>query len=88
MVFDKLRHTTQRARKVGEIARATRTLKKADEDNREAAQRALAALLADARGVPLKIGEGPGLPGTGPWYNAPALRTDRPRDSGFPGKAD
>lgn len=65
MVLDKLRHTTQRARKVGEIVRATRTLKKADEDSREAAQRALAALLADARGVPLKIGQLLGTLGKG-----------------------
>lgn len=57
MLFNKLRQTTQRARSIGKIAHAARALKRSDADNRAAAQRALAALMADARGVPLKVGQ-------------------------------
>ncbi len=73
MVFDKLRHTSQRARQVGKIARAARKLTHSEGDNREAAQRALAALLADARGVPLKAGQLLGTLGKGEAFRELAL---------------
>ncbi len=48
----------KRAFKVGRIAVAARTLKRAiDEESRERAARALSGLMADARGVPMKVGQ-------------------------------
>lgn len=46
-----------RAVDLARIARAARALRRAPEQDRAAARRALAALMADARGVPMKIGQ-------------------------------
>ncbi len=69
MVFDKLKHTTSRAAQVAQIAAAARNVSKATEGGRERAQRALAVLMADARGVPLKVGQFMGSLGKGEVFN-------------------
>jgi len=68
MAFEKITQTTRRAGQVARIATAARAAAKAGEGDREAAQRALAALMADARGVPLKVGQLMGTLGKGEAY--------------------
>jgi predicted unusual protein kinase regulating ubiquinone biosynthesis (AarF/ABC1/UbiB family) len=49
--------TVSRAAKMGKIAHAARRAKRSEGDARHAARRTLANLLADARGIPMKIGQ-------------------------------
>lgn len=49
--------TAARAVKVARIAKAARKVARTEGDDRETAKRALAALMADARGVPMKVGQ-------------------------------
>jgi len=57
MRFEKISDTARRASTLGKIARVARSAIRSKDDERIAAQRALASLLADARGVPLKVGQ-------------------------------
>lgn len=57
MTFEKLTQTARRARQVAGIANAAHKAATASDSTREAAQRALAERMADARGIPLKIGQ-------------------------------
>ena len=57
-LLKKTAKTVERAAKLGKIARAARAASSAsDAESRHKARRALAALLADARGVPMKVGQ-------------------------------
>lgn len=56
-MLDKLTETIRRASTITRIAAAARNTSTASGDERIAAQRALASLLADAKGIPMKVGQ-------------------------------
>ena len=53
----KVTETVRRAKVIGQIAAAARSAARTSGSEKLAAQRALAGLLADARGVPMKVGQ-------------------------------
>lgn len=57
MRLDKFSDTARRAGTLGRIAAAARTVARTQGDEKTAARRALAGLLADARGIPMKVGQ-------------------------------
>ena len=57
MFISKVVNTASRAAKMAQIARAARLTTRGSHEDRALAQRALVNLLADARGVPMKIGQ-------------------------------
>lgn len=57
MAIEKIFQTARRAATIGRIAAAARRAARESGAEKEAAQRALAGLMADARGIPMKVGQ-------------------------------
>lgn len=57
LVLERFKDTARRAGTLARIGAAAREVARAPEAEKETARRALAALLADARGVPMKVGQ-------------------------------